>query len=505
MGGVINVITRKGEEGLTAKAEIGIGSFDAFKSQIGFSGRKEGFDYFASYARSNSNNYKDAKGREYKNTAVDKNDSLNLNIGYTFIGLHRIGVEFNYVNLKGVGSPNMITSQTLNDTMDKMNQSIRFGYAGETESGDWSWSLNYTYAEDDRKYYYPDGDGYSKFYPFTSNYGVKSDLIQAQVNYSHELFKLSAGWDYNGYKLDEYDDDDMVGRMKADYENSAFFVLGKLLLFDEKLIFSAGGRYDDYKIKIQGEENNSDENFSPSVGMAYLPYPWLKFRLHYAEGFRMPTTGDLLGFPSWGYYGNLNLKPETSKTWEFGFDIAGDYTELTFTYYQSKHKDFIVAAEIGPWTYEYQNWKNDIERNGIEIEASFDITGYLGQSFELRPYVNINLMTKYKDLATGLKIPYVPKMTAGYGIRFVHPGFNLSSQLNFHYFGPEYRDANETQRNSGYTVADLAIQKRILDFGEKGHLDIRGKIMNIFDKYYENVMNYPAPGRSFFVAVSYTY
>jgi outer membrane cobalamin receptor len=84
--------------------------------------------------------------------------------------------------------------------------------------------------------------------------------------------------------------------------------------------------------------------------------------------------------------------------------------------------------------------------------------------------------------------------------------YNLSAQLNFSHHGPEYRNSDETGR-SGYTAtaAYLSLRKRILDFREYGHLDIRGEIRNLFDRYYESMNDCPSPGRSFFVSVAYTY
>jgi vitamin B12 transporter len=447
MGGVINVITQKGQEGITAKAELGAGSYDAFKSLIGFSGLTSGLDYYASYSHSSSNDFKDGKGRKYTNTAVGKNNSLNASLGYTFIGLHRIGVEFGFTDIEDIGSPGSLTYKSEDETMDKSMQTTRLSYSGETEAGDWTWSANYTYAEDKRKYYgyenWNTGAGYSSFYY------ADADLVQTQINYNDKYFRLTADWDYTSYDLAEIPNDLYQNdKIEAKYDNSAFFFLGKLLLLDESLIISAGGRYDDFKIKIKGENNNNETNFSPSVGIAYFPLPWLKLRVHYAEGFRMPSTSELLGTPAYGYYGNLNLKPEKSKTWEFGLDVAGDYSNLSFTYYQSKHDNFITTVQDG-WNYNYVNWENKIERNGVEIEASMDFAGYLGADFEIRPYANVNLMTKFKDKATGYKIPFVPRTTAGYGLRFVHPAYNLSSQLNFHYIGPEFRNTTETQRNGG--------------------------------------------------------
>ncbi|MDR1394891.1 MAG: TonB-dependent receptor, partial [Deltaproteobacteria bacterium] len=498
MGGVINVITKKGQDGITAKAELGFGSFGTFKGLAAFSGRQAGFDFSAAYSHSKSEDYKDGHGRKYDNTGLGRNDTVNTSLGYTINDLHRFGAEFNYANFEDVGNPGGLTWLTPTETMDKTNKSARFSYNGGTPGGDWSWSAVYTYSEDKRLYKYPLGN-------YNSIYNVKADQVQTQVNFKSGPVRLTAGWDFNGYKLDEYDTNSLADRMKADYDNSAFFLIGKLLLLDERLILSAGGRYDEYKIKITGQNTNKEHNTAPSFGIAFLPIPELKFRANYSKGFRMPATGELLGYPQFMYFGNMNLKPEKSETFEFGFDLAYEHADLSFSYYMSTHKDFITTVEGPQYVYNYVNWENEIERNGIEVEASLDAAGIMGLNFELRPYINYNLMTKYHDKVTGYKIPFVPSFTVGYGLRYVHPAYNLSAQLNFSYMGPEYRDTAETQRNSGYTVASLSARKRVLDFADKGYLDIKAEVLNLFDRYYESVMTYPSPGRSFLVAVSYNY
>ncbi|MDR1395405.1 MAG: TonB-dependent receptor, partial [Deltaproteobacteria bacterium] len=503
MGGVINVITKKGRDGLAAKAELGLGSFDTFKSLAGFSGRRSDLDFYAAWSHSKSGDYQDGRGLRYENSAMDRNDSVNTSLGYTINELHRFGAEFNYTNLEGLGSPGSRSNPSRIESMDRSNQSARLSYTGGSPGGDWTWSASYTYAEDENVYYKLTDWLTGSLYDMHSR--IKADLIQTQASWNGEYFRLTAGWDFNGYETDSYDSNNLPGRMQADYDNSAFFLIGKILLLDERFIISAGARYDEYKIDIKGYREHKEHNVSPSFGLAYSVLPELKLRANYSQGFRMPGIYELTDNPGWGSYGNLNLKPEKSETFEFGFDLAYEYADLSFTYFQSRHKDYIVSIQTAPFIYNYMNWENKIERSGIEIEASLDAAGLLGQNFELRPYLSYNLMTKYHDLASGYKIPFVPSFTAGYGLRFIHPEYNLSAQLNFSYMGPEYENTNETGRKSGYTVASLTVRKRVLDFGGRGHLDIRAEVQNLFDRYYASIRDYPAPGRSFLAAVSYVY
>jgi vitamin B12 transporter len=54
-------------------------------------------------------------------------------------------------------------------------------------------------------------------------------------------------------------------------------------------------------------------------------------------------------------------------------------------------------------------------------------------------------------------------------------------------------------------VADLTIQKRVLDFNSYGDLSLRGEVRNLFDKDYSYVKGYPMPGRSFVLGMEYSF
>ncbi|MDR1546572.1 MAG: TonB-dependent receptor, partial [Deltaproteobacteria bacterium] len=54
-------------------------------------------------------------------------------------------------------------------------------------------------------------------------------------------------------------------------------------------------------------------------------------------------------------------------------------------------------------------------------------------------------------------------------------------------------------------IVDFMVEKRVWDWGEKGHLNLRAEINNVFDAYDLAYLNYPGPGRNFYVGLGYEF
>jgi outer membrane receptor protein involved in Fe transport len=113
-------------------------------------------------------------------------------------------------------------------------------------------------------------------------------------------------------------------------------------------------------------------------------------------------------------------------------------------------------------------------------------------------------------------LPNTPKVLGNYGIEFDHPGINLSALLNAQYIGRRWTQdwanmhPNPTYGTylnyGGFTVVDFSLNKRLWDFGEKGgYLYLRVDVNNLFDQDYGFILDYPMPGRNFYVGIGYTF
>ena len=492
MGGVINVITKTGgQDVLSGSVQTGLGSYDYWDTIISLGGEKNGFDYFINYDYSTRGDYTTGNGERYRGSGWNSKNSGSLDLGYTF-DQHRLGISANFFDAN-LDYPGKWGANNIREG-DRTNKSVELNYKGGTEDETWLWSGRFSVGKDDELYLTPSTGR-------VSHYWTDAQQGGGQVTYNGEMFRLTTGVDYVYYDMTQ-----TWAPLKSDNRNLAGFMLGKLRLMDERLIFSAGARYDHYRVRVKSSDERgsaSDHNFSPSVGVAYLPTDWLKLRANFAEAFLMPTARQLASNGD-TYVGNPNLKPETSRTWEAGFDIAYNPVNFSFTFFHTDSEDLISATGRASDGRRFHVNIGEAVREGLEFEFSSDLGYLIDEGYTLRPYANLNFMTKYRDKITGRRLGDINDFTAGYGVLFGTPEDDFTAALKLSYFGEEiYRVTAGDTVYGQFTVADLTAQKKLFDFADKGNLTLRVEVNNLFDKQYEYTPEYPNPGRNFYVGLIY--
>lgn len=517
MGGVVNIITRRGEEGFTGSMEAGLGSFGLDKQEMALSGGAGVVDFAAGLTRSSRDDYKVKGGHTWPNTSYDEQTNMNLDLGFSFLEKHRFGINYNYYNQNDAYSPSSGWSNTgaigkneFFNNYDLRNTNLAFTYEGGPEDDRISWLFRLANGQDETS-----GLNKSEWGTFPEETTLDNRSLTAQVNYDGGLLAVSTGFDYIRYDVDG------TYEGLASQENSAGFISAKLRLFEEKVIVSAGGRYDRFTMmQDTAYESSVETNFAPSVGLAYLPVEWLKLRTNYSEGFRMPTPKEIYGSGAY-YIPNGNLKPEKSNTYEVGADVSWEFVETGLTYFNSDWKDRIYANPVDPvnMIYQYQNIEA-VRLSGLEYNLEVNLGQAFDQDFDLTPYFNLTYMLsrKNKDAAQVREnksdiIPYTPKILASYGLRFNQPDWGLTSNINVSYSGKslskDWRDQSPTNgqfiEESGGTVVDMGLTKQLFEFKDHNTLKAKFEINNIFDGKNEAYLDYPNPGRNFYVGLIYEY
>ena len=502
IGGVVNVITRRGGEKLKISAEAGYGSWETWKTQAGLSGSQGPVDFAGGVSwMTVDRDYRTGDGRRYKNTQMNHRTSYALNTGVNFLKEHRLGVSLLGMKSEKMGAPDELKYNSLDAGTDRENHSVDAVYDGGCKDFGLSWKARY-FSINDR--YVSDDPAWPPKYRTKTN----TQGSQGQISWNKSFFTLTAGldWTNNDYRT-SYDS-------KSEYGNTGGFLLAKAGLFEDKLILSAGLRYDDYSFKFEGREKNLD-NVAPSVGLAWHALDWLTFKANYGEAYRIPYAMEVTGYdPGWGpvYHGNSSLKPEKGLGWDAGFEIAYKAFNLGLTYFQTDYKNKIATRPFGVGgDMQYYNISGTTRYRGIEGQASVDVGRFFDWPFMLRPYANITHMLQYDD-DSGNKLQYVRNTDLAYGLNFQYPSIGLEADLRFTYFGRQKEskfDRNlwisEEITTGGATTADFFIRQTIWDGKNAGKLSVMGEVRNIFDKNYATVYGYPMPGRSFYIGLRYDY
>jgi outer membrane cobalamin receptor len=246
--------------------------------------------------------------------------------------------------------------------------------------------------------------------------------------------------------------------------------------------------------------------FSPTVSVSFFPQDKnLGFMLLYKNTFRLPTFNEL-------YYNSLNnreLEPEKVNQYLFGFrwfnylkKSSNDYLGLLIDLYYNQVSDKIVAIPTqNLFVWSMVNF-GKVDIIGADITLSANLFRYKKVKLDVKGSYSLqNAVDKTDKNSKTYKhqIPYTPKNT-GVGqlkVRTHWVDFSYTiSLVGKRYMLGENIDAN---RLSGYAEQSVSVGR---DFNfKKIRLHLGAEMLNLANKKYEVIRNFPMQGRSFRVQI----
>jgi vitamin B12 transporter len=317
------------------------------------------------------------------------------------------------------------------------------------------------------------------------------------------MVTLTGGVDYLRYGMKAWGG--VAAAKDGLYSNLGLFLIAKMRFFDDKLILSAAGRFDSFKMDVADlGVSKKETHFAPSVGVAFLPFEWLKLRANYANAFSMPTSDQLGADTVTGYgptVGDPTLEPSESDTWEFGVDVMNEHANVSATYFYTKTDNYInffydMNVYVSTWRNLHVGY-----RSGVELYASADLAGMAGQNFELRPYFSMTHMFKFtgKETADDPYIPItgIPETVYGAGLRFSQADAGIAANVSVN-------KISNLNRLSPTSV-NLSVIKRLFRVADYGEIYAKLVVDNFTDETIEYTDGYVQPGRTIYLGVGYEY
>ncbi len=262
---------------------------------------------------------------------------------------------------------------------------------------------------------------------------------------------------------------------RSQSNRSAF---GELFLRSGRWIADVGLRHDDH------EAFGGETTFKASGSVAIAPA--LRLRGGYGEGFRAPSLGDLY-YPG---FGNPDLQPETSESYELGADwtpeAAGEGRwRLSLVGFATDFEDLIVFDFV---SFLPQNVGRARSR-GVEAAVGYS-----------RPAVAARVSATWQDaedLDTGEPLLRRPEQSASAVVTW-RPGIAAARDWTFDAAGRYVGARADFGRDlPSHTVVDLAAAYRWTE-----HLQPRVRLENALDEEYEEVAGFPAPERTWVIGLA---
>lgn len=329
------------------------------------------------------------------------------------------------------------------------------------------------YSESDLKIHYHKYDREYANDGFLDEYYSQSIVAKAEKRtHDNKKFSFGVGGEYK-YDWGNFENrGSYSASTKGHMKNLGLFANTGYKLKDNQIL-SIYLRSDDHN--TTGDNETYKFNFTQFFGD-------LEFSGTHSTGLRNPTLYELYGTDNYGITGNVNLKPEKSKTNEFsmGYNFS-KFLFLKSSIYKSKVFDQI---ETNSSYTTYENMKIDINQEGIENEVLFkkdnDVLSIFS-NFSKSRKTNGQAQSRRPDLTYGASyLKEIKKSPIG----------ELNIFLNYKHTGKYVDwDGAKNSKQKSTDILDISFNKKILN-------NIFSlNITNFLDTKYEKPATYSQDGR----------
>jgi vitamin B12 transporter len=381
---VINIITKKQGSNKAAgvNASLAGGSYGTFKGTAAVSGKADAITYNVQYTKLKSTGFsaaEDATGNNNFDKDGFNQDVAGLNFTAQATKNWQLRLFGQYARYKADIDDGAFTDDK-NHVIT--NKNIQAGVSSFNKFNKGSLTvnlnLNNTKREIDDKRNVPDDP--NDYDPYNALYKGKSIFAEAYTNLDlHRHIGLLVGTDVRNNKASSTSS---YGNLGSDSLKSTLIsgYASVLLKSWHGLSAELGGRY--------SHHSEFGDAFTYSFNPSYLINRQVKIFANISSGFRAPSLYQLAS-----EYGNKNLKPEKSNSYEGGIQYTDNknMVNLRATYFIRKVKDVIIFKSLpaAPWA-QYANADKQ-DDNGLELEAT------------LHPCSTLSITTNYAYVTGNIK------------------------------------------------------------------------------------------------------
>lgn len=479
IGGVINIVTKKGKGKPSGLVSAEGGSFQTYRQRAQAGGATELINYSLGFSRLDTEGIS-AADEDDGNEEEDgyENTTLSARLGITPTEHFQISSIMRYIDDEtdlddsgGVGG----------DDPNHRTESERLFLRAQAQlslfENVWEQEIGFSYTDHDRRTE-DDPDASQPNELLRSSFD--GEIVQFDWQHDvmlHETNTLTFGVeteedtvDYRYYLEDPFFPVDTTIDDKS-MRTTGFYAQDQIRLWDSWFT-TVGVRVDDH------EDFGTETTYR--ITSTYLVHKTgTKIKGTLGTGFKAPTLYQL-----YSQYGNRDLDPEESTGWDIGLEqsLIGDRVSVGVTYF---YNDFDELIDFDVASSRYFN-TGAAETQGVELSSS------------VRPIDSLTVKASYtytdtEDKSTGDELLRRPedKFSLNVNYSFLGQG-NLN--LGLSYVGSR-NDVGNVELQE-YSLAHLAASYQVLD-----NVELFGRIENLLDEDYQEISGYGTPELSAFAGV----
>jgi vitamin B12 transporter len=473
MGGVVNIITKRGRGPLAATVEGGLGNRDTFYARGTASGEWKILDYAVSGSHLESNG-------QFKNDGTDQG-ALNARLGLSLPGDTHLSFVARWnrndtdLPVKFVCCGPLPVKPLIDVNAQQQSESLLLSLEGRTRPVPW-WESRVRLSRFENSTGFQDALDPGYDFDFFSASQIRIERREAEWVNAFHIGRWSTSTIGLEYREEEGRNRSSFSSFEAQIDTRSLFFEQQIRIL-ERLFLSAGFRIEDHS--QFGTETTGRGGFS------YVLKSWgTRFHGSAGTGFRAPTLNDLF-FPD---FSNPDLKPEKSLSWDVGVEqrLWNERIRLGLVYFKNEFDNLIrfVPTAVFPFTAAVNVAR--ARAQGIEFTGAVDILSNLVATVTYT-------FTESEDLDTGRMLVREPRHRWHVGLTW-EPLPRLSLWVQVHTSSRQF-ESEAVGENRGHTRVDTGGTFRLL--GKHGwlqSLELTARIQNALDEDYAEVRGFPALG-----------
>ncbi|MCB1705024.1 MAG: TonB-dependent receptor [Halioglobus sp.] len=482
LAGVINIITRRPQEGHQQQVSVEGGQDDY--SDVGASalGSVGAFTYTVELASRDDGEPTPGSTRD--------SDSAHLRLGWRPSSAQELSISYRYLDGKRSSYPEQSGGPryALYDALDnsKYTQDIIAFDWGAQLSADWRSTLTANRFEQDEHYCSP---GIPPYFEVPPN-GADTDFTRDQLRWINTV-QLAPGYEANigaEYRHEEGKSDGYIeffgDSLPSDFEldrdtRSAFADISASPLAD--LLLHASLRYDD--------PEEFDSETSGQFGARYAVGGGVTLAANWGEAYKLPSFFAL----GHALVGNPELQPEKGESWDLGATWQAHETlMLNATWFENDFRDLV---DFDDETFRNVNRKN-VQTSGVELQADWRPLPALSLRSQ-GTYTDIDV--RNEDTVLTGRPEWTASVVAQWQIRE-----QWDTALDYLYAGKAWSASRHTGELVNEKLGDYHRVDWVLRWQLARAWQIQASVDNVLDENYETAVGFSGPGREFRLGVTFS-
>jgi vitamin B12 transporter len=468
IGGVVNIITKRGRGPLSATVSAEGGRYETYQTRASVSGARGPFDYAFTASRFESRG-------QFDLIDDSEDSSLTGRVGMRLPADGHLSLSLRY-RKSATDSP--IQTTTATPPFFRLDPDAQLDFETTTLSLQWEqkpvkwFELRWRFGQW--------WSNLGNVDPLTP--GVDTRRTSSQINVRRREVEFvnafhPTSWTTLTLGAEQRNErGSNRGNFRQELNTASVFVQDELRFFD-RLFLSGGVRLEDNDV--------FGTSTTGRAGAAVLVKEiGTKLRGSWGEGFRAPTLNDLF-FPG---FSSDDVKPEESESWEAGVEqkLWKDRVRLGFTYFVTNYENLIQILNVGG-TFRAVNVAR-AHVDGVEFTSAVDLLDTLTLTANYT-FTNTEDLSKHHRLRDPLR--RFARHRSNFGLTWDPlPRLNLFAQA--HVVSSQFESATNP-RNPGYHRVDAGGTYRVVEKrGPWPAVDLTARIQNLTDQSYMEVFGFRA-------------